>query len=160
MRIYVKHFENSSHEINQNVQEILKKEKDFGLTNITTYTNFSEKVQIVKKKLLDFVKKAKSESKTIVCYGAPAKGNTLLNFCGLNSSHIDYTVDLNPEKQGLYLPGSHIPVKSPEKIKKTKPDYLLILPWNLKDEVVSQMSFIRSWGGKFVVPIPEVKIFP
>jgi len=159
LRIYAKHFENYELRINPKVKELLEKEIDFGLTKISTYTNFSEKVQIVKKKLRDFVKQAKNERKTIVCYGAAAKGNTLLNFCDINYSQIDYVVDLNPQKQGLYLPGSHIPIKSPDQIKKTKPDYVLILPWNLKEEIISEMGFIHNWGGKFVVPIPEVKIY-
>ena len=98
------------------------------------------------------------ESKTIVGYGAPAKGNTLLNYCQINSDIIKYTVDKNIHKQGLFLPGTHIPIESPEKIKITKPDYILILPWNLKEEVIQQMNFIRDWGGKFITVIPEVKI--
>ena len=92
------------------------------------------------------------------CYGAPAKGNTLLNYCGISSEHIEYTVDLSPHKQGLFLPGTHLPIKSPSIIKETKPDYIIILPWNIKDEIMGQLSYIREWKGKFVIPIPEVKI--
>ena len=103
--------------------------------------------------------KAKRERKSIVGYGAPAKGNTLLNYCGIRSDFIDYTVDLSPHKQGLFLPGTHIPIYSPDKIKETKPDFLVILPWNIKDEIIEQMAYIRDWGGKFVVLIPEVKIY-
>ena len=91
-------------------------------------------------------------------YGAPAKGNTLLNYCGIRTDFIDYTVDRNPHKQGLYLPGSHIPIAAPNKIRETKPDYVFILPWNLKDEIIEQMAFIREWGGKFIIPIPKIKI--
>jgi len=94
-----------------------------------------------------------------VGYGAPAKGNTLLNYCGVGIDFIDYTVDLSPHKQGLYLPGTHLPIFPPEKINETKPDYVLILPWNLKDEVMNQMAHIREWGGQFVVPIPELKVY-
>ena len=101
---------------------------------------------------------AVKNGKKIICYGAPAKGNTLLNYCNLGLDFIDYVVDQSPHKQGLYLPGTHIPIKSPGEIRKTKPDYLLILPWNLKNEIMEQMAFINEWGGKFVVPIPEVKI--
>jgi hypothetical protein len=103
--------------------------------------------------------KAKSEGKSIAGYGAPAKGNTLLNYCGIRMDLIDYTVDRSPHKQGHSLPGTHIPVYHPDKIKETKPDYLLILPWNLKDEIMEQMSYIREWGGQFVVLIPEVRVY-
>ena len=95
----------------------------------------------------------------MVCYGAPAKGNTLLNYCKINPDHIEYTVDLSPHKQGLFLPGTHLPIKSPSIIKETKPDYIIILPWNLKGEIMEQMKDIKKWGGKFVIPIPEVKIY-
>jgi hypothetical protein len=109
---------------------------------------------------LAFLVAAKNEGKIIVGYGAPAKGNTLLNYCGIRSDFLDYTVDRSPYKQGYYLPGVRIPIFSPDMIKKTKPDYVLILPWNIKDEVMQQMAFIREWGAQFVVPIPEVKILP
>ena len=122
------------------------------------YENFQKRVVQVKNNLSEFVKSAIRNGKKIVCYGAPAKGNTLLNYCNLGLDFIDYVVDQSPHKQGLYLPGTHIPIKSPAEIRKTKPDYLLILPWNLKNEIMEQMAFINEWGGKFVVPIPEVKI--
>jgi len=130
------------------------------LTKISTYENFAKQVKMTKRNLLDFLINAKNENKTIVGYGAAAKGNTLLNYCGIGSDFIEYVVDRSPYKQGLYLPGRHIPIKSPEKISETKPDYLLILPWNIKDEVMEQMSHIRNWGGKFVVPIPGVQVYP
>ena len=101
---------------------------------------------------------AKRQGETIVGYGAPAKGNTLLNYCGIRTDMIDYTVDRSPHKQGHLLPGTRIPVYAPERIQETKPDYLLILPWNLRDEIIEQMRHIRDWGGKFVVPIPEVTV--
>lgn len=100
----------------------------------------------------------KDADKTIVGYGAPAKGNTLLNYCGIRADLLDYTCDRSPHKQGLFLPGTHIPIYHPDKIAETKPDYVLILPWNLKDEIRSQLSYICDWGGKFVVPIPEVEV--
>ena len=160
LRVYAKHTENNTFLVNQSVNILLQKEKDFGLTDISTYTKFPERVIAVKQMLRDFFITAKNSGKTIVCYGAPAKGNTLLNYCGIGLDFVDYAVDRSPHKQGLYLPGTHIPIKTPEKILETKPDYLLILPWNLKDEIISQMSYIRKWGGKFVIPIPEVKIYP
>jgi C-methyltransferase C-terminal domain len=108
--------------------------------------------------LLSFLIDAKKEGKSVVGYGAPAKGNTLLNYCGVRTDFIDYTVDLSPHKQNSFLPGTHIPVYHPDKIKETKPDYLLILPWNLQQEIMGQMAVIREWGGRFVVPIPSVEV--
>src|SRR4030065_740880 len=108
---------------------------------------------------LTFLIQAKNDGKKIIGYGAPAKGNTLLNYCGIRTDFLDYTVDISPYKQNKYLPGTHIPIKHPDKIKEDKPDYVLILPWNIKDEIMEQMSFIREWGGKFAVPIPELTVF-
>ncbi|MGD9728207.1 MAG: methyltransferase C-terminal domain-containing protein, partial [Nitrospiraceae bacterium] len=127
-----------------------------GFSRPETYRSFSEQVRETKRKLLDFLINAKRDGRSVVGYGAPAKGNTLLNYCGIRTDFLDYTVDLSPHKQGLYLPGTRIPIHSPEKIKETRPDYVLILPWNLKDEIIKQMGHIRAWGGRFVVPIPEV----
>jgi len=160
LRVYARHTENKAFLINQSVNILLQKEKDFGLIDISTYTKFPERVIAVKQTLRNFFITAKNSGKTIVCYGAPAKGNTLLNYCGIGLDFVDYVVDRSPHKQGLYLPGTHIPIKAPEKILETKPDYLLILPWNLTDEIMAQMSYIRKWDGKFVIPIPEVKIYP
>jgi hypothetical protein len=123
------------------------------------YSTFAEKVKETKRKLLDFLIKAKREGKSIVGYGAPGKGNTLLNYCGVRTDFIDYTVDKNVYKQGKFLPGTHIPIYEPNRIKETKPDYLFILPWNFKDEIMEQNAFIRQWGGKFVVPIPQVTVY-
>jgi C-methyltransferase C-terminal domain len=110
--------------------------------------------------LLDFLINAKRQGKRIAGYGAPGKGNTLLNYCGIRSDFLDYTVDRNPYKQGKFLPGTHIPIFGPDRIFETKPDYVLILPWNFKEEIVNQMHKIREWGGKFVVPIPTAKVIP
>lgn len=129
-----------------------------GLDRLEAYAAFGEKVKQVKRTLLRFLVDAKEQGKSIAGYGAPAKGNSLLNYCGIRSDFIDYTVDLSPHKQGLFLPGTRIPIYAPAKIFETRPDYVIILPWNLKDEVMEQMKDIRSWGGKFVVPIPQVKI--
>jgi len=159
LRIYVKHSENNLISINQSVQELLQKEKQFGLENISIYLDFQKKVENIKKNLKEFFKTTKNENKKIVCYGAAAKGNTLLNYCDIGIDFVDYIVDRSPYKQGLFLPGTHIPIKDLEGVKKTKPDYLLIIPWNLKEEIMKQMSHIREWGGKFVVLIPEVKIY-
>ena len=159
LRIFVKHEDNNFQKEKKSVKKILEKEKIFGLKKVSTYTNFSREVNLIRKELLNFLDKAKKDKKTVVGYGAPAKGNTLLNFCEINFELIDYTVDISPHKQKMYLPGSHILIKNPNEIFKTKPDYVLILPWNLKKEIMIQMKDIRKWGGKFVIPIPEVKIY-
>lgn len=159
LRIYGKHDHAAFPIISERVTQLKAKEISAGLNRLETYIFFEQKVKDTKFKLLKFLLTAKAEGKSIVGYGAPAKGNTLLNYCGVDKDLIDYTVDRNPHKQGLFLPGTHIPILHPEKIRETKPDYLLILPWNLKDEVMQQMSFISEWGGQFVVPIPEVTVY-
>ncbi|RDJ32168.1 MAG: methyltransferase domain-containing protein [Crenarchaeota archaeon] len=158
LRIYVKHSNNNQILKNHNVQNVIEEEEKFGLKNISTYSNFKNNVKSVKKNLRDFFIEAKKAEKKIICYGAAAKGNTLLNYCEIGKEYIEYVVDNNIHKQGLYLPGTHIPIKNPDEIRKTKPDYLLILPWNLQEEIIEQMNYIKEWGGKFVVPIPKVTI--
>jgi len=160
LRIFGRHAEASEPKVTSRVLQLKKLEEEAGLTRLETYQKFGEQVKETKRKLLDFLIAAKREGKTIVAYGAPAKGNTLLNYCGVGRDFIDYTVDRSPHKQGLSLPGTHIPIESPDKIKETKPDYLLILPWNLREEIMQQMNFIREWGGQFVVPIPEATVYP
>jgi hypothetical protein len=160
LRIYARHVEDTSKPIGQRVQELRAREQAAGLTQLKSYFLFAEKVKETKRKLLGFLIGAKRDGKAIVGYGAPGKGNTLLNYCGIRTDFIDYTVDRNPYKQGKFLPGTHIPIFHPDKIRETKPDYLLILPWNIKDEIIKQMSYIRDWGGQFLVPIPEVDIHP
>jgi SAM-dependent methyltransferase len=160
LRIYARHTEDASKPVGQRVIDLRLREEDAGLSSLQGYLSFADKVKVTKYKLLNFLIKAKREQKSIVGYGAPAKGNTLLNYCGIRSDLIDYTVDRSPHKQGHFLPGTHIPIYSPDKIKETRPDYLLILPWNLKDEVIDQMRHIRDWGGQFIVPIPEVQVHP
>jgi hypothetical protein len=115
-------------------------------------------VKETKRELLQCLIRAKDGGKAIVGYGAPGKGNTLLNYCGVGKDFLDYTVDRNPYKQGRFTPGTHIPIYPPERIRETRPDYLLILPWNLRNEIMQQMAFIREWGGQFIVPIPEATI--
>ena len=159
LRIFVKHSENKIYEIRESVKNLIKKENDIGLHDYSTYLGFSKKIENIKKKLNEFLEKSHLEERSVVCYGAPAKGNTLLNYCRISPDQIEYTVDLSPHKQGLFLPGTHLPIKSPSIIKETKPDYIIILPWNLKGEIMEQMKDIKEWGGKFVIPIPEVKIY-
>lgn len=158
LRIYARHTEDASKPASGNAQRLLQREAAAGLSAIETYSAFAERVKETKRGLLEFLIAAKREGRTIAGYGAPAKGNTLLNYCGVRADFIDYTVDRSPHKQGCFLPGTHIPIHHPNKIRETRPDYLLILPWNLRDEVMDQMSHIRQWGGRFVLPIPEVKI--
>jgi hypothetical protein len=128
------------------------------LDRLDTYGHFEEQVKETKRQLLAFLIEAKRGAKRIAGYGAPGKGNTLLNYCGIRTDFLDYTVDRSPHKQGRFTPGTRIPILAPEQIAATKPDYLLILPWNLKEEVMQQQSQIRSWGGRFVVPIPRVEV--
>ncbi|GBF32290.1 hypothetical protein DCCM_0484 [Desulfocucumis palustris] len=158
LRIYVRHQDDNTRTITERIYDLKDRETKFGLMDINFYTSFGEKVNAVKLDMLNFLIKVKKEGKSIVGYGAPAKGNTLINYCGIKTDFLDYTVDKNPHKQGRYLPGSHIPIESPEKIKKTKPDYVFILPWNLKDEIMEQMNFVRDWNCKFVIPIPMLKV--
>jgi hypothetical protein len=123
------------------------------------YATFAEQVKETKRKLLDVMIRAKRAGQSIVGYGAPGKGNTLLNYCGIGTDFLDYTVDRNPYKHGKFLPGTHIPIFHPGKIRDTQPDYVLILPWNLQDEIMAQIAYIRDWGGQFLVAIPEVRLY-
>jgi SAM-dependent methyltransferase len=158
LRIYARHAEDDSRPISQRVVELGDREVSAGVRRLDTYSSFDEQVKDSKRNLLDFLIRVKREGKRVAGYGAPGKGNTLLNFCGIRTDFLDYTVDRNPYKQGKFLPGTHIPIFSPDRIFSTRPDYLLILPWNFKDEIVKQMAPIREWGGKFVVPIPTVEV--
>ncbi len=158
LRIYAKHAEDASKQISENVLKLRAQEKAGGYNILTPYLDFSERLAKKKTEILDFLINAKKAKRKVAGYGAPAKGNTLLNYCGIKSDFIPYTVDRSPYKQGKYLPGSRIPIESPEKIRITKPDFVFILPWNIKDEIIEQMSFIREWGGKFVVPIPKLEV--
>lgn len=142
------------------VDAVLGLEAEAGLGAITAYASYTERVQQTKWALLDLLIGLRRAGKRIVGYGAPAKGNTLLNYCGIRTDLLDYTVDRNPLKQGKLLPGTHIPVRAPEAILTDRPDFVLILPWNLETEIVAEMSAIRGWGGRFIVPIPEPRILP
>ena len=158
LRVYAAHKENNLKPIGKRVEELLSREQKAGLTNLEHYLAFGEQVKETKRKFCEFLIAAKAEKKSVVGYGAPAKGNTLLNYCSVGPDLIAYTVDRSPHKQGHFLPGTRIPIYSPERIRETMPNYLVILPWNLREEIMEQMAYIRDWGGQFVVPIPEVRV--
>ena len=148
----------SQRDRDRRVDALIVEEENTGLLDIPTYQAFAEQVKRTKRELLSFLISAKNAGKRICGYGAPGKGNTLLNYCGIGPDFLDFTVDRNPYKHGRYTPGMHIPIYPVEAIAEAKPDYILILPWNLKNEIVEQMRFVKEWGGKFVIPIPEVTI--
>jgi hypothetical protein len=158
LRIYAKHAEDSSKNISSNVNELLQKEISKGITNLDYYRNFQQRALNIKIELLQFLIQNKKNEKKIAAYGAAAKGNTLLNYCGVKSDLVDYVVDANPNKQNKYLPASHIPVVNEEYLKSDKPDYVLVLPWNLRDEIIRQLDYIRAWGGQFVFAIPKPEV--
>jgi SAM-dependent methyltransferase len=160
LRIYARHMEDASRPVERSVEELRLREVRAGFDRLETYRAFDEQVRETKRKLLAFLIAARREGRTVAGYGAPGKGNTLLNYCGIRTDFVEYTVDRNPYKHGKFLPGTHIPIFAPERIRDTRPDYVLILPWNLKDEIMAQLSYIRDWGGRFVVPIPEVQVYP
>ena len=159
LRIYARHEQNYSRPVTPRVQELAKREEKAGFTRLETYFSFADKVKESKRKILEFLIRVKREGKSVAGYGAPGKGNTLLNYCGIRSDFLDYTVDRNPYKHGKFLSGTHIPVFDTGRLRETKPDYVLILPWNLKKEISEQLSYVRQWGGKLVVLIPEVEIY-
>jgi hypothetical protein len=157
LRVYLAHT-GSARQPSKAVGDLLEREKKLGFDKIATYDAFAEQVKGTKRKLLALLITAKDEGKRICGYGAPGKGNTLLNYCGIGPDFLDFTVDRNPYKHGRFTPGMHIPIRTVEAIDEAKPDYVLILPWNLKDEIVRQMRHIGKWGGKFIVPIPEATV--
>lgn len=159
LRIYGRHVDDKTQPVTERYRELMGREKAAGFDRLEIYAFFGEQVKETKRKLLEFLIESKRKGKTVAAYGAPGKGNTLLNYCGVRGDFIDFTVDRNTYKQGKYLPGTHIPIFAPEKIRETKPDYVLILPWNFKDEIMDQISYIREWGGQFVIPIPEVRTY-
>jgi hypothetical protein len=158
LRIYAKHTEDTTKQISSRVSELLEKEIAKGINNITYYSSFTDKAEKVKLELLDFLVQQKKNRKKVAAYGAAAKGNTLLNFCGVKNDLIEFVVDANPHKQGKYLPASHIPVMNEEYLRQQKPDYVIILPWNLKDEIVKQLHYIKGWNGQFIVPVPHLQV--
>jgi hypothetical protein len=159
LRIFARHRENDKIKIEASVAKLLAVEITAGVQTLPYYLSFHDNVKVTKQNILQFLIEAKSQNKTIVGYGAPGKGNTLLNYCGIRTDFIDYVVDRNPYKQGKYLPGTHIPIRSPESIAETRPDFVVIMPWNFKDEIMTQISYVRSWGAKFVVFIPRVTVY-
>lgn len=159
LRIYGRHTENGALPVTSRAKELRQREINEGFSQLENYSSFTEQVKETKRGLLEFLINAKRAGKKIAGYGAPGKGNTLLNYCGIRQDFVDYTVDRSPYKQGKFTPGTHIPIYSPDRIRETKPDYVLILPWNLKDEIAHQMAYIREWGGQFIIPIPKVEVF-
>lgn len=159
LRIYACHKEDRSKGLNARVLSVRAAEEEVGLSRLESYSSFARRTKETKYALLEFLIQAHANGKQVAGYGAPGKGNTMLNYCGIRSDLVAYTVDRNPYKQGKYLPGSHIPIYSPEHIRETRPDYILILPWNLKGEIMQQLAYVREWGGKFVVPIPSVEVY-
>jgi 2-polyprenyl-3-methyl-5-hydroxy-6-metoxy-1,4-benzoquinol methylase len=158
LRLYAAHQAASRHVRSDRVAQLRARETVFGLDNLRSYSAFADQVRAAKRSLLQFLIQAREAGKRVAGYGAPAKGNTLLNYCGVRTDLLEYTVDRSPHKQGRYLPGTHIPIHAPEMIFRTKPEYVLILPWNLQDEIVEQMRDVRAWGGRFVVPIPQARV--
>jgi SAM-dependent methyltransferase len=158
LRIYACHAD-SPVEVGEPVTELEQSERDAGLGDLEPYVAFADLVREEKRAIVSFLIALKNEGKSIVGYGAAAKGNTLLNFCGIGTDFIDYTCDMSPHKQGLYLPGTHIPIRSPDAIRETQPDVVFILPWNIRDEIEQQLSYIRDWGGEFAVRSPELKVY-
>jgi SAM-dependent methyltransferase len=159
LRIYAQPAESGRRPRTARVDELLDRELAEGVHDLETYGRFEARVHATKRGLLRFLIDAREAGKSVVGYGAPGKGNTLLNYCGIGTDFLGYTVDRNPMKQGTYTPGTRIPILDPEEIRRTRPDYVLILPWNLRKEIESSMSFVREWGGRFVVPIPAVEVF-
>jgi len=158
LRIYATHGGGDGPAVTDRVARLIEREERAGFRDAATYTRFNEQVKETKRALLDFLIRIKREGKRIAGYGAPGKGNTLLNYCGVGKDFLDFTVDRNPYKHGRFLPGTHVPIFPPDHIEREKPDYVLILPWNFKDEIKAQMQGIRVWGGKFIVPIPVARI--
>jgi SAM-dependent methyltransferase len=158
LRVFARHTENARLPVAPRVAKLLAEETAAGLTTLDGHRGFARQVEAVRLKLLDFLIGVKRSGKTIAGYGAPGKGNTLLNYCGIRADLLEYTVDRNPFKQGKFLPGTHIPIHAPERIAQTRPDYLFILPWNLREEIVRQLDYARQWGARFVVPIPDVMV--
>lgn len=160
LRIYARHSEDESKAIEPSVADLLASERSFGLTSIERYQQFTAQVEETKRGILELLIRLKRSGKRIVGYGAPGKGNTFLNFCGIRTDFLDFTVDRNSYKQGKFLPGTHIPIYEPEEIFRIKPDYVFILPWNFKEEIMKQLNGIREWGGQFVIAIPEPEVLP
>lgn len=159
LRIYATHHENASHALSPAVADLLAKEKAIGMDNLTYYAGFGQKAEQIKYDFLSFLIEQKRLGKKVAAYGAAAKGNTLLNYCGIKQDLITFVADASPHKQGKYLPGSHVPVVNEALIRQEKPDFIVILPWNIRDEIMNQLAYVREWGAKFVTAIPRLIIF-
>jgi SAM-dependent methyltransferase len=160
LRIYGRHADDGSKPVTDRARELLDREARAGYDDLAAYTNFARRTEQAKRQILSFLIGLKEEGKRIAGYGAPAKGNTLLNYCGVRGDFIDFTVDMNPHKQGHYLPGSHIPIRAPEALREERPNVVLILPWNLRDEIMEQHSYVRDWGGRFAARAPDLRLLP
>ncbi|HEY1952515.1 MAG TPA: class I SAM-dependent methyltransferase [Gemmatimonadaceae bacterium] len=160
LRIYAHHAEDTTHEVTDRLVALREREEAAGVATMEYYERFEARVRATKHKLLEFLIAARRAGKRVVGYGAPGKGNTLLNYCGIRTDFVEFTVDRSPHKHGKFLPGTHIPIHAPERLWEARPDYVLILPWNIKSEIMGQLAGITEWGGRFVVPIPEVKVYP
>jgi hypothetical protein len=160
LRVYASHEEDRTAVRSDNVDRLLEEERSAGLATLDTYSSFERRVRECKRLLLKLLIELKESGHSICGYGAPGKGNTLLNYCGIRSDFLDFTVDRNPYKQGKFLPGTHIPILAPERLDCARPDYVFILPWNLRDEIMNQLDHVREWGGKFIIPIPVPTVFP
>jgi len=159
LRIYARHHEDLTKAITEAVRNVQSLEERAGLAGLETYRRFKDQVHDTKRRILEFLIRAKDQGQTLVGYGAPAKGNTLLNYCGIGAEFISFTVDRSPHKQGRFLPGTHIPIEHPDRVREAKPDYVVILPWNLRDEIMLQLAYIREWEGHFLVPIPVPRVY-
>ena len=158
LRIYARQANDQTKPVSERVEQLLARERDAGFASVDTYLAFAERLPATKRELLRFLIDAKERGTSVVAYGAPAKGTTLLNYCGIGTDFLDYTVDKSPHKQGRYLPGVRLPIHAPDELARTRPDYVFILPWNLRDEIIEELPFIRDWGGRFVVRTPELTV--
>ena len=158
LRVFARRASSTRHALSDRVEAVRQRELAAGLDAPDIYRKFDQAVKARKQELVTFLNNVKASGKAIVAYGAPAKGNTLLNTCGIGRETLDYTVDRSPHKQGRFLPGSHIPIRHPDAIRQTRPDYVLVLPWNWKEEIIAEFSYIRDWGGRFIIPVPKVEV--
>jgi hypothetical protein len=158
LRVYAAHADDPTHPVGPRVGDLLAQEESAGLGRLEPYYAFGERAKETKRSILSLLIELKRSGKSIVGYGAPGKGNTLLNYCGIRTDFLDYTVDRNPYKQGKFLPGSRIPIYHPDRIRESRPDYVFILPWNLKAEIQEQLAYVRQWGCRFIIPIPQATV--